>query len=108
MKYLSLHLEVAIASGKIHPVRKANQNYVSRLFFADDLLIFTRADKGSFKNIYKFLQNLSFNTGLSVNKNKSRVYFSKSCHNKDELKDLTTILKGALPTKYLGLPLSIN
>jgi len=72
------------------------------------LLIFSKADKGSFKNIEKILQSLEYNTGLYVNKDKSRIFLGKACQNEEELKDLITIPVGALPTRYLGIPLSIN
>ena len=102
---MSIHLELAIEGGKIHPIRKSQCDYVSHLLFADDLLIFTRADKGSFKNIDKLLQILALNTGQTVNKEKSRIFFGKSCQNKEELEDLLEIPVGALPTRYLGIPL---
>ena len=51
---------------------------------------------------------LTVNTGLTVNKEKSRIFFGKSCQNKEELEDLLEIPVGAFPTRYLGIPLSIN
>ena len=62
----------------------------------------------SFNNIEKILHRLAWNTGLIVNKDKSKIFCGKSCQNKDELKDLIAIQEGVLPKRYLGLPLSIN
>ena len=41
-------------------------------------------------------------------KQKSKIFFGQSFHNKDELKDLLAIPVGVLPSRYLGIPLSIN
>ena len=62
----------------------------------------------SFRGMAYLLQKLALNTGLCINKVKSRVYLAKSCHNKDGLKGIIEIPEETLPTKYLGLPLSIN
>jgi len=45
---------------------------------------------------------------LSVEKDKSKIIFRKTCLNKDFLSRLISIPEGFLPCKYLGLPLSIN
>lgn len=108
MEFLSIHLELALEAGKIHPIRRRQKQHVSHLLFADDLLLITRADMSSFRNVDSLLQKLSLNTGLYINKGKSKVYFANSCHNKDDLKELIEIPEDTLPTKYLGLPLSIN
>lgn len=81
---------------------------VSHLLFADDLLLVTRADVSSFRNGEILLHKLTLNTSLCVNKGKSRIYFARSSHNKEVLKELIEIPEGSLPNKYLRLPLSIN
>lgn len=45
---------------------------------------------------------------LSVNSNKSKIYFSKEVYHKEDILKLMNFKEGNLPVKYLGLPLSIN
>ena len=47
-------------------------------------------------------------TGLSINTQKSKIYFSKGCTHKEELKYIIGFPEGFMPTKYLGIPLSEN
>jgi len=58
--------------------------------------------------MYNLLQKLALNTGLSIDKSKSKIYFSKSSKNKQVLPNLIGIPEGTLPTRYLEIPLSIN
>ena len=108
IEFLSIHLELEIASGNIHAIKKSHVTYVSHLLFAGDLLIFARADKMSFTYIDKILQFMALNTGLKVNKDKSKIFFGKSCHNIEGLKNLLEIQVGALPSKYLGIPSDLS
>ena len=108
MEFLSIQLETAIESGKILPIGRANNNYISHFLFADDLLIFTRADKGSIYHMEKLLHSMPLNIGFSVNKDKSSVFFSKAYRNKDELKELIAIPKGVLLDTWAFHCLSIT
>jgi len=58
--------------------------------------LFSKVEKCSLKEINAILQRLSLNTGLSVKKEKSGSFFSKKCHNKEELKSLLAIPEGYL------------
>ena len=80
-------------------------NNVSHLLLQ---MILSSPEQGSLQEINAILRNLSLNAWLSVNKGKSKVFFRKTCHNKEELRSLLDIHEGAFPTKYLGLPFSIN
>ena len=106
--FLSINLELSTGSGKIQPFKRGTQSYVSHLLFADDLLMFSKANQRSFKKIDKIVNAFAFSTGLSVNKAKSKIFFSKTCHHKSALSRLLSIPEGYLPCKYLGLPISIN
>jgi len=101
-------MELSIVAGKISPLHRGQAAYESHLLFADDLLLFTKANKGSFTEINFLLQKLACNIGLSINREKSKCYFSKSCRNKASLKACLDIPEGYIPSKYLGIPLSIN
>ena len=47
MEFLSIHMQLALESGKIKPLKKRDQLHINHLLFADDLLIFCKADKFS-------------------------------------------------------------
>jgi hypothetical protein len=107
MEYWFIHMELSNMKGSIQNFKKAKGLQISHLLFADDMLVFSRANVKSFKGINLLLDSFANNTGLSVNKDKSRIYFSKGCSNKGELTSILKINEGKLPVKYLGLPLSI-
>ena len=108
MEFWSISMDLAVAKGTIHPLKRGSPNQISHLLFADDMLVFCRADKKSLKELGNLFDVLKCNTGLSINKEKSKVFFSKGCKHKTELADVLGCSHGALPVKYLGLPLSIN
>ena len=56
----------------------------------------------------KLLESLATNTGLAINKEKSKVFFSKGTKNKQEFRTTIGEAEGKLPIKYLGIPLSAN
>ena len=87
---------------------KRMRNYVSHLLYAEDMLIFLKASRKSIMKMNNLLQTFSSQTRLCINKSKSKMYFSKSSKNKQLLSDLIGIPEGNLPTRYLGIPLSIN
>ncbi|XP_020250145.1 uncharacterized protein LOC109827551 [Asparagus officinalis] len=108
MEFWSISMEVATISGKIQNIKKNHNLQVSHLLFADDMLVFCRANRNSFEGINNLLESLTLYIGLSINKSKSRIFFSKGCRNKDVLSSFMGISRGYLPVKYLGLPLSFN
>jgi len=67
---------------------------------------FCKGDKHSASGVTEALQKLHLYTGLSINKQKSKVFFSKGCKYKEEIASTLGIFIGSLPIKYLGLPLS--
>jgi len=52
------------------------------------------------------LKKLELFTGLSINKQKSKAFFSKGCKFKEEISSILGVSIGNFPIKYLGLPLS--
>jgi len=77
-------------------------NYVTHLHFADDLLVFVKDNKPTLQKISAILDDFNQVSGQTINKEKSKIYFTKGCNNKEELRDIM----GFFPTKYLGMPLS--
>jgi len=104
LEFFSIHMHLATESGRIHPLKRNVELHVSHLLFADDMLVFYRADKSSVHELNKLLEQLHLNTGLQVNRGKSKIYFSKSCKYKNELASILGVPISSFPTKYLGLP----
>jgi len=58
MKYWSISKDIALASGRNTSIKRGPHNYVTHLFFVDDMLIFVKANKSSLKEIGSMLANL--------------------------------------------------
>ena len=54
----------------------------------------------------KALNKLQLYTGLTINKQKSKVYFSKSCKYRDVIAATLGVSVSTLPMRDLGLPLT--
>jgi hypothetical protein len=108
MEFWSICMDLAVAKGTIEPLKRGVPNQISHLLFADDMLVFCRANKKSFRELNKLFALLQLNTGLSINKEKTKVFFSKGCKRKAELASILGCTLGTMPVKYLGMPLSIN
>jgi len=88
MEYWSITLDYAIASGSIKPLRRNASLVVSHLLFADDMLVFCKCDKLSASGISEALKRLHLFTGLEINKQKNKIFFSKGCKHKVEIADI--------------------
>lgn len=108
MEFWSIGMELASANGSIRSYKRNPKLQVTHLFFADDMLVFCNADRKSFEGFNALLHNLALNTGLVINRGKSRVFFSKGASNKSQLCRIVDIPKGKFLVRYLGLPLSIH
>ncbi|KAK9671971.1 hypothetical protein RND81_12G067100 [Saponaria officinalis] len=88
-----------------HP--KCVQLSLNHLIFADDLLLFTRGDIPSVGAVVRCLQSFASVSGLHANLEKTQIYFGGVATDiKRQLLQSTGFSEGALPFKYLGLPLS--
>lgn len=74
------------------------------LAFADDVVLFCRANKKSFKAIRE-IEFKDF-SGLEINKSKSAVLFSKSVANGEGLSRLLVFPVKILPMSHLGVPVT--
>jgi len=106
MEFWSIQTDVALAYGRIESIRRDVHNFVTHLLFADDMLVFLKANKLSLLTLRTLLEELKLNTCLTINIQKSKIYFSKECSCREELKAIIGFPEGLLPTKYLGMPLS--
>jgi hypothetical protein len=80
--------------------------WISHLLFADDCLVFIRADVRSAERLNNILDIYSTGSGQSANKMKSSVFCSPNCSNtiRTAVRDTLQIIREALTEKYLGLP----
>ncbi|XP_057249921.1 subtilisin-like protease SBT5.4 [Beta vulgaris subsp. vulgaris] len=75
--------------------------------FADDLLLFARADMSSVVKIMNVLQAFSQASGLSASIEKNSIYVAGVSQAKAaNLGDIVQLPVGVLPFKYLGVPLT--
>ena len=93
MEYLSRTLGYMRAQPgfKYHP--KCKRINLTHLMFADDLLIFVRADHDSVKRMMNAFQNFSKASGLEVN-------------NAMQIANSIQMPIGTFPFRYLGVPLA--
>ncbi|XP_020242621.1 uncharacterized protein LOC109820840 [Asparagus officinalis] len=107
MEYLSRKLSSLNTDKcfRFHP--KCSKLKITHLVFADDLLLFSRADMISVLKITACFKEFSLVSGLEENLAKCSVYFSGVDDNiKNQICDFLGFKEGVLPMKYLGLPLS--
>lgn len=89
---------------------KKNGLFVSHLLFADDILLFNKANKKNIQTINKILTNYSIISGLNLNLHKSKVWFSKQVDPQLIIYFSNTLNINVTPNlrRYLGLPLKPN
>ncbi|KAL2252819.1 UNVERIFIED_CONTAM: hypothetical protein Sindi_0076600 [Sesamum indicum] len=79
---------------------------VFQLGFADDLLLFCRADLNSLRTLKRGLDRFAEWSGLRLNVQKSHVIISRLAQGwKDQILTIMGFQEGQLPMRYLGLPL---
>ena len=77
MKLWSISLELSLAWGKCATIMRDAYNYVTHLLVSDDMLVFSKANKASLKEIKNILELMKNYKGL--NSGKSTIFFSKEC-----------------------------
>lgn len=104
---LSRLLDYHARIGKIeyHPRCKALG--LTNLYFAYDLLIFSKGNISSVNGIFHVLYILERVSGLSINNSKSSAFLA-GCDDllSAYIRDTLGVAVGSLPIRYLGLPLS--
>ena len=89
-------------------MKRIDSTNTSHILFADDTLVFCKGHKQSANIINELIEELRCFTGLTVNKQKNKVFFSKRWREKLDIANVLEIPLGSLPIKYLGLPLFIS
>ncbi|KAL2224782.1 UNVERIFIED_CONTAM: putative mitochondrial protein [Sesamum indicum] len=85
---------------------KCDDLRIFQLGFADDLLLFCRANTASVRVFKSGLDRFADWSGLRLNVEKSHIIISRSAQNiREELLAVLGFQEGHLPMRYLGLPL---
>ncbi|XP_058772096.1 uncharacterized protein LOC131645922 [Vicia villosa] len=86
---------------QFHP--KCAKLGITNLYFADDLLLFSRGDEKSVQALMKRFDQFADSTGLKANPAKCKIYFGGIS---DQIQHQIAYGIGQLPFKYLGVPLA--
>lgn len=79
MEFLSQLIQKKIITKQWHPFRFRNkETHISNLLFADDILLFAKANTANILSINDVLSIICKTTGMTINLEKSRVWFSKT------------------------------
>ncbi|KAL0455427.1 UNVERIFIED_CONTAM: hypothetical protein Slati_0881900 [Sesamum latifolium] len=88
------------------PIIGSGEMQLCQLGFADDLLLFSKADTGSVQVFRHALTVFADLSGLQANLHKSHLILSRSAAPlRDTLLAILDFQEGHLPLRYLGLPL---
>ncbi|PKU63676.1 Putative ribonuclease H protein [Dendrobium catenatum] len=81
---------------------------INHLMYADDLLVFGKADEDNVRSLKEILHLFGQASNLNINPNKSSIMFSRDATSTSFLADLLGIHQAATSLTYLGLPISIK
>ena len=105
---LSKLLKSATQAGLIHGIAAARRGpKISHLFFADDSLLFCRAEREECNKVVEILDCYEKASGQIVNTDKSGILFSSNTGDEDKITsmDILNIHRPMNQDIYLGLPL---
>ncbi|XP_062089662.1 uncharacterized protein LOC133796198 [Humulus lupulus] len=106
MEYLSRLLQFGAMQPtfRFHPMCKSLK--IINLCFADDLVIFCKANYGSVQIIKQMFDDFCNSSGMKANLSKSQVFFGGiSAQDKTQLQEVLHLEEGSFPLKYLGIPM---
>ncbi|CAA7055588.1 unnamed protein product [Microthlaspi erraticum] len=106
MDVLSKSLDIGVQQGRfgVHPL--CSNPLITHLSFADDLLVFFDGKEESLQGILDILKEFEKVSGLALSLRKTSLFIDGD--NRQYSLDLATkfgLTNGALPVRYLGLPL---
>ncbi|CAA7042276.1 unnamed protein product [Microthlaspi erraticum] len=106
MDILSKLLDKAVLSGNLRPHPFCVDPLITHLSFTDDVLIFFDGSEDSLRGILKVLKDFEGTSGLALSLQKSCLFLDGN--NQELTRHLAStfgLVHGALPVRYLGLPL---
>ncbi|XP_056685776.1 uncharacterized protein [Spinacia oleracea] len=107
MEYLSRCLAAMSSQKEFNYHPRCKKLKITHMMFADDLLMFARADLPSIITLFGAFTKFSKASGLSANLHKSEVYTAGvSDVASNQIATTIGIQKGVFPFKYLGVPLT--
>lgn len=107
MEYLTRILKTLRKNPDFNYHPKCSKMNIIQLSFADDLLLFSRGDIMSVQLVFQCFQQFSKASGLIANKEKSSIIFGGVREEQQQqILDGLGFVKGELPVRYLGVPLS--
>lgn len=104
---LSALLHREVSQGTITPIKVChNAPGISHLLFADDSLLFFKADGAQAVRVRHVLDTYSVATGQLINPDKCSILFGPACPTmtREVIKDVLRITRTTFEAKYLGLP----
>ncbi|KAJ6835850.1 uncharacterized protein M6B38_329970 [Iris pallida] len=108
MEYFTCMIDIAVHCGRIVPLFRLVSPAVSHLIYADDLLVLLQPTMRGMRALSDIMEEFGRLSGLQLNREKSRVYFSSRCTLQEERAFALGVDRGELPVKYLGVPLTVN
>jgi len=108
MDWLRQLIEGKCAEKLWNPVKSSKSGpSFSHLFFADDLVLFAKANQVNYSTIRDVLNEFCEKSGQSMSEAKSRVFFSPSVDRdtRDSLSDILRFQSTWSLGKYLGIPI---
>ena len=104
---LSALLQSEISTGGISPIKVCRRAPgISHLLFADDTLLFFKADCGQAQRVKHVIDNYAAATGQLINPSKCSIFFSPQCDGnvQDDIRNILQVQRDNFEDKYLGLP----
>lgn len=106
MDILSKDLDNAATNGVFTPHPQCQDPLITHLSFADDLLIFFDGTDDSLRGILQVMRDFQSKSGLALNIRKTCVFVDGDESASTTLASDFGLVRGSLPVRYLGLPLS--
>lgn len=107
MEYLSRSLLQLHQNKDFHCHPRCKRLFLIHVYFADNLLLFTRGDVKSIQQVVQILDSFAATSGLKANQLKSCIYFGGVDERvKEEILRVSGMSEGLLPFKYLGVHFS--
>jgi hypothetical protein len=108
---LSCLLKSRLQSSELSGIKVApSALMVNHLLFADDSLLFFKANLESALVVKETLQQYCDASGQQINTDKSSIHFAKKCQQsvRDEIKGVLNVQNECLSEKYLGMPSDVG